>query len=67
MPGRMPIIGRAIALAVLLACAPVVALAQTIIRDAEIERALQELAGPCLPRGRLAAEHARDHSSTMAP
>jgi len=46
MPGRIPMIGRAIALAVLLAVAPAVAMAQTIIRDAEIERALQELAAP---------------------
>ena len=34
-------------------------LAQTIIRDAEIERALQELAAPVFPRGRLAAEPPR--------
>jgi predicted Zn-dependent protease len=46
MPRRIPMIGRAIALAVLLACAPAVAMAQSIIRDAEIERALQELAAP---------------------
>jgi predicted Zn-dependent protease len=37
---------RAAALATLVALAPVAAAAQSIIRDAEIERALRELAAP---------------------
>lgn len=46
MPDGLRRTARALAMALMLGLAPVAAVAQSIIRDAEIERALQELAAP---------------------
>jgi hypothetical protein len=65
MAGSARRLVRAAALALLVALAPVAAAAQSIIRDAEIERALRELAAPVFREAGL-PQARRSSSSTTA-